>query len=351
MSRLDTIFFGLLIFVPVALGAAWFSALSPITVFILSALALIPLAKFLSDATEALADHVGPAAGGLLNATFGNAPELIIAIFALSAGLVDVVKASLIGSILGNLLLGLGVALFAGGLGRHKQEFNVTAARSNASTLLLAATALVLPALFFLSSGIPELTIDHLSIAVSILLILGYVATLIFALVTHKHLYATEPDGDAAAWSVMKALVILIASTGAVVLVSDVLVGALEPLIATFGWPPLFVGAIVLALAGNAAEYLAAIRAAAGNKVLLSTQIALGSATQIMLFVIPVIVIVSALVGHPMDLVFTIFELVAVVFAIFITNSIIEDGETNWLEGVLLFIVYCVIAVAFFFHP
>lgn len=351
MSRLDHWFLVLLIFVPIALGAEWFSLLPPIPVFVLALLALVPIAKFLSDATEALAEHVGPAAGGLLNATFGNAPELIISIFALSAGLVDVVKASLVGSILGNLLLGLGLALFAGGLFRPKQEFNVTAARSNASTLLLAATALVLPAFFFLSPGISAVVVDHLSIAVSILLILGYIATLFFSLYTHKHLYATEPDEDAAGWSIKKGLVILFLSTGAVILVSDVLVNSLTPLIATFGWPPLFVGAIVLALAGNAAEYLAAIRAAASDKVLLATQISLGSATQIMLFVIPVIVIASALLGKGMDLVFTLFELVAIIFAIFITNSIIEDGETNWLEGALLFLVYCIVAVAFYFHP
>lgn len=351
MRHLDRFFFGLLVFVPLAVGAARISSVPPIAVFILSVLALVPLAKFLSDATEGLAEHVGPAAGGLLNATFGNAPELIISIFALSAGLADVVKASLVGSILGNLLLGLGLALLVGGMRRKKQEFNVTAARLNASTLLLAATALVLPAFFFLSSGISETVIEHLSIAVSILLVLGYATTLMFSLYTHKHLYIVEPDEDATAWSVRKSVIVLLLATAAIVAVSDVLVGALTPLIALFGWPPLFVGAIVLALAGNAAEYLAAIRAAVHDKILLATQISLGSAVQILLFVIPVVVLVSALLGKGMDLVFTFFELIAVVFAIFVTNSIIEDGETNWLEGALLGIVYCVIAAAFFFHP
>ncbi len=351
MSKTDKIFLALLFFVPAALGAAWFTSASPVVVFILSAFALAPLAKFLSDATEALSEHVGPAAGGLLNATFGNAPELIISIFALSAGLVDVVKASLVGSILGNLLLGLGIALLAGGWKRVKQEFNVTAARSNASTLLLAATALVLPAAFFLTPGIGETTVDHLSVAVSFFLIIGYVATLIFSLHTHKHLYAVEPDADATSWGIGTSITILLVATAAVLVVSDVLVGALTPLIANFGWSSLFLGAIVLALAGNAAEYLAAIRAAMSDKVLLATQISLGSATQIMLFVIPIIVIASAALGHGMDLVFTTFELVAIIFAIFVTNSIIEDGETNWLEGALLLVVYAIIAVAFYFHP
>jgi Ca2+:H+ antiporter len=320
-------------------------------VFILSAIALAPLAKFLSDATEALAERLGPAAGGLLNATFGNAPELIISIFALSAGLVDVVKASLIGSILGNLLLGFGLALFAGGVGRVKQQFNVTAARSNATTLLVAATALVLPAVLLLTPGIAQASVEHLSLVVSALLIVGYVATLYFSLGTHKHLYAVEPDEDALRWSVSTGLIVLIAATLAVALVSDTLVGALSPLIAAFGWRPLFVGAIVVALAGNVAEYLAAIRAALHDKVLLATQISLGSATQVLLFVIPILVIGSALAGHDMDLVFSFFELAAAIFAIFITNSVIEDGETNWLGGALLLIVYAVVAVAFFFHP
>lgn len=351
MSRTDKTFLALLLFVPLALGAAWFTGASPMTIFILSAIALAPLAKFLSDATESLAERLGPAAGGLLNATFGNAPELIISIFALSAGLVDVVKASLIGSILGNLLLGLGLALLAGGIGRVKQQFNVTAARSNATTLLVAAAALVLPAVLLLTPGIAPASVEDLSLAVSALLIVGYVATLLFSLGTHKHLYAVEPDADAVSWGVGTGLLVLVAATLAVALVSDTLVNALSSLMAAFGWPSLFVGAIVIALAGNVAEYLAAIRAALHDKVLLATQISLGSAIQVMLFVIPAIVIGSALVGRGMDLVFSFFELAAVVFAIFITNSIIEDGETNWLEGALLLVVYAIVAVSFFFHP
>lgn len=347
---LDRFFLVLLVFVPASLGAGWLSG-SPAVVFVLSILALVPLAKFLSDATESLAEHVGPAAGGLLNATFGNAPELIISILALSAGLVDVVKASLVGSILGNLLLGLGLALFAGGIRRERQEFNVTAARSNVSVLLLAATAFTLPALFLLMNGISEAVIEHLSIAVSVLLLVGYVATLYFALRTHKHLYIVEPDEDAVAWSVSRGLTVLLAATIAVIFVSDALVNSLTPLLATLGWSPLFMGAIVLATAGNAAEYLAAIRAAVRNKITLATQISLGSATQILLFVFPVIVLVSALIGKGMDLELSIFELAAVVFAIFTANSIIEDGETNWLEGFLLVVVFCIVGAAFFFHP
>jgi Ca2+:H+ antiporter len=351
MTRTDKIFLALLVFVPLALGAAWATSLSPILVFILSALALAPLAKFLSDATESLAERVGPAAGGLLNATFGNAPELIVSIFALSAGLVDVVKASLIGSILGNLLLGLGLALFAGGIGRMKQSFNITAARSNATTLLLAATAFVMAGVLFLTPGISALVIGRVSIAVSVLLIIAYIATLVFSLGTHKHLYMVEADPDTAGWTTGAALLILIVATLGIALVSDTLVGALSRLIGHFGWPPLFVGAIVLALAGNVGEYVAAIRAALSDKVLLATQISLGSATQLMLFVIPAIVIVSSWTSHAMNLVFTLFELVAAVSAIFIVNSIIEDGETNWLEGALLLTVYAVMGVAFFFHP
>lgn len=351
MSTTDRFFLWMLVFVPVSLGVAWYAGGNHALVFICAVLALVPLAKFLSDATEALAEHVGPAAGGLLNATFGNAPELIISIFALSAGLVDVVKASLIGSILGNLLLGLGLALVAGGWKREKQTFNATAARSNATTLLLAAVALVLPAFFLLMPGVSANVIEHMSIAVSVLLLIGYGATLWFSLRTHKHLYAVEPDEDAAGWSVRFALLVLVVATLAVAFVSDALVNALTPLIGAFGWAPLFVGAIVIATAGNAAEYLAAVRAAARDKITLATQVALGSATQVMLFVLPAIVVVSSFTTHRMNLEFTTFELAAVLFAIFMTNSIIEDGETNWLEGFLLLLVFCITSVAFFFHP
>jgi Ca2+:H+ antiporter len=347
---LDRFFLALLVFVPATFAAAWLSA-PPLAIFILAIFALVPLAKFLSDATEALAERVGPAAGGLLNATFGNAPELILSIFALSAGLVNVVKASLLGSILGNLLLGLGIAIFAGGIGRKKQEFNVTAAKSVVSILLVAIIALALPAVLFLTPGISGATVEHLSVIVSAFLLVGYVATLFFTFGTHKHLYVVEPDNDAVSWSISRSVIVLLASTLAVVFVSDALVNVLTPLLATFGWPPLFVGAIIIATAGNAAEYMASIRAAVHDKITLATQISLGSAVQILLFVIPVIVIGSSFFGQKMNLSFTIFELAALVFSIFITNSIIEDGETNWLEGFLLILVFCIIATVFFFHP
>ncbi|MHB8660859.1 MAG: calcium:cation antiporter [Minisyncoccota bacterium] len=179
----------------------------------------------------------------------------------------------------------------------------------------------------------------------------GYIATLFFTLRTHKHLYIVEPDEDAVSWSTGRGLLVLFVSTIAVIFVSDTLVNARTPLLTTLGWSPLFVGAIVLATAGNAAEYLAAIRAAIRNKITLATQISLGSAVQILLFVISAIVVVSFLFGKGMDLKFPIFELAAIVFAIFTTNSIIEDGETNWLEGFLLVVVFCIIGAAFFFHP
>ena len=340
-----------LIFVPITLIAYWFSFL-PIYLFILSALAIIPLAKFIGEATEELTVHTGPAFGGLLNATFGNATELIIGIFALQAGLIEVVKASITGSIIGNLLLVLGTAIFFGGIKKEKQTFNSTAAKASGSTLLLAVIALVIPAIFLLTSATPSIiVVERLSIIVSVIMIFTYIASLFFSLRTHKHLYTEDVGKYEARWSVSKSIVILLIATFFVAVMSEILVGSIEPLVQTFGWTELFIGVIFIAIIGNAAEHTSAITVAVKNKMDLALQISIGSATQVAMFVAPALVLVSLFFGTQMNLIFNTFELVAIIFSVFIVNSIIEDGESNWLEGLQLLMAYFIMAVAFFFHP
>lgn len=350
---MNKFFIGMLLFVPVAVIAELLGA-SPIIIFILAALAIIPLAKYIGEATEELTIYTGAALGGLLNATFGNATELIIAIFALRAGLVEVVKASLTGSIIGNLLLVLGMAMLAGGWNREKQKFNVTGAKTAASTLLLAVIALVIPAIFVITSpGITHGVTETVSIVVAICMIVAYGANLLFTLHTHKHLYSADvaEETHAAKWSKGTALGVLLAATVAVAFMSEILVGSIEPLVHAFGWTELFIGVIFVAIIGNAAEHASAITVAIKNKMDLSLQVAVGSSTQIAMFVAPVLVLVSLAFAEPMDLVFHTFELVAIIFSVFIVNSIIEDGESHWFEGVQLLVTYLIIAVAFFFHP
>ncbi len=348
----DRIFFGLLILTPIAL-AAEFLHFSPIAIFLLSAAAIIPYAKFIGDATEELAIRTTPSVGGLLNATFGNATELIISIFALQAGLIEVVKASITGAILGNLLLVLGTAMFLGGRNRERQHFNITAAKSSCSMLLLATTALVMPAIFIATTdGTDPSRVAHLSILVSILMIAAYAASLLFSLHTHKHLYkGKDVEAVLPRWSVKKSLGILLAATIGTAVMSEILVGSIVPVVAHFGWTQLFIGIIVVAIVGNVAEHLSAVTAAMKDRMDLALQIAIGSATQIVMFVAPVLVIASLFFRHPMNLVFDLFELAAIVFSVFVTNAVVEDGESTWFEGFQLLIAYIIIAVAFFFHP
>ena len=291
--------------------------------------------------------------GGFLNATFGNATELIIGIFALQAGLIEVVKASITGSILGNLLLVLGTAIFFGGIKKTKQTFNATAAKASGSTLLLAVTALVIPAIFLQTSSISPTggVIEKLSILVAIIMIVSYLASLVFSLFTHKHLYTEDVGKYQAKWSIKKSIIVLIISTVAVAFMSEILVGSIEPLVASFGWTELFIGVIFVAIIGNAAEHTSAITMAVKGKMDLALQVSIGSATQIAMFVAPALVLISLFFPTNMSLVFNTFELVAIIFSVFIVNAVIEDGECNWFEGVQLVMAYIIIAVAFFFHP
>jgi len=350
---MDKFFVLLLGFVPLT-AAAEFMGLSPVVVFFLAAAAIVPLAKYIGESTEELASRTTPAVGGLLNATFGNAPELIIGLVALNAGLIDVVKASITGSIISNLLLVVGMAMFAGGWGRDKQEFNRTSVVAAGSTLFIGAVALIVPAMFASTQLAPALSsaaLEQLSLWVCAALVAMYAGNLVFSLHTHKHLYLTEVGKFEARWSVVRSIVVLLLATATVAWMSEILVGALEPMLYTLHWSTLFVGVIVIAIVGNAAEHFSAVTVARKGRMDLSLQVAIGSATQIALFVAPVLVFGSLLLGHPMDLLFDTFELVSIVLSVFAINLIVADGESNWLEGMQLLCAYVIIAVAFYLHP
>lgn len=344
----------LLLLIPATFAAEYFGA-SALVIFLLSAAAIIPLAKYIGDATEDLALRTNPAIGGLLNATFGNATELIVSIFAIQAGLVEVAKASITGAILGNLLLVLGTAMFVGGRKRERQHFNATAAKTACSMLVLAAVALVVPALFLITGGEEHMhDVQILSIFVSLLMMAAYAANLYFTLHTHRHLYEEEQHDEkeiAPKWSTSKAITILFVSTVVVAVLSEILVGVVRDVVAQFGWTELFIGVIIVAIIGNVAEHLSAITAALKNKMDLSIQIAVGSATQVVMFVAPALVLISLMFGKPMNLVFNTFELVTIVFSVFVTNAVVEDGESTWFEGFQLIVAYVIMAVAFFLHP
>ena len=349
---MEKFFLSLLVFVPITFAAEYFH-LSSLILFFLSAVAIIPLAKYIGEATEELTIYTGPALGGLLNATFGNATELIIGILALQAGLIEVVKASITGSIIGNLLLVLGMAIFFGGYKKEKQKFNILAAKASASTLLLAVIALVIPAIFLQTSGsVNNIVVERLSISVSILMMIAYAASLLFSLRTHKHLYSQDVAiVETAKWSKSRSITTLFIATIAVAFMSEILVGSIEPLVQSLGWTELFIGVIFVAIIGNAAEHVSAITVAIKDKMDLAIQVSIGSATQIVMFVAPALVLVSLFFTEKMSLVFNNFELVVILFSVLITNSIVEDGESHWFEGFQLLIAYAIIAVAFFLHP
>ncbi|HCM51927.1 TPA: calcium/proton exchanger [Candidatus Saccharibacteria bacterium] len=342
-------FLGSLAIVPVAILGNYLHW-SYTTVFFLAALAIIPLAKFLGEATEEIASRSGPALGGLLNATFGNATELIIAGLALNAGLIELVKASITGSIIGNLLLVLGASIFLGGLKHNKQVFNRTAAQASGAILLLGVIALTIPQIFLLTS--PAANAIHskdLSVLVAIIMFVIYLAFLFFIFRTHKHLY-TEELGHESRWSTKKSITVLLASTAGVGWISEILVESIEPALHNLGWTELFVGAVIIAIIGNAAEHASAVVMAVKNRMDLSLQIAIGSATQIAMFVVPLLVFAGLLLGQSMDLIFTTFELATIIVSVMIANIVIQDGESNWFEGAQLLSAYAIIAVGFFLY-
>lgn len=356
----------LLIFVPIGLALEHVFHAEASWVFLASAVAIIPLAGWMGRATEQLAERVGAGLGALLNATFGNAAELIIAIVALNAGLYDLVKASITGSIIGNILLVFGLSAFLGGLKFPMQQFNRTAASLGSTMLVLSAVALVIPAIFHLLSGDQAQAIErNLSLEIAVVLMITYVASLIFTLRTHSHLYlgaAAPAHGESAdhpvdhsghvPWSAGKSFTVLLISAAFVGVMSELLVGATEEAAHTFGMNEVFVGVILVALVGNAAEHSSAILMAMKNKMDLSANIAVGSSIQVALFVAPLLVFLSYFVGpQPMDLVFTTMEVVAVAVSVAIMALIGQDGESHWMEGVQLLAVYVILGLTFFFLP
>jgi Ca2+:H+ antiporter len=354
-------------------------------VFAVSCAAIIPLAGLMGKSTEAIAHRLGPGVGGLLNASFGNAAELIIAIVALQNGLVDVVKASITGSIMGNVLLVLGASFFAGGLRYEKQKFNATAAGMSATLLALAAIGLLVPAMFHAhllldrhlgGRNVVAIVEKDLSLEIAIVLFAVYGLMLLFSLKTHKHLYnageaagaSVRDDPEVAlparqiaarsadgrdGWPQWLALSVLIASTVLVALMSELLVGAIEETSRHLGWTQLFVGVVVVAIVGNAAEHSTAVLAALRNDMELGFQIAIGSGLQVALFVAPALVFISYLPGFPatLDLVFTMLEVVAVGVSVMVVGLVAYDGRSNWMEGLLLLAVYVILGIAFYHLP
>lgn len=368
----------LLVFVPVTLVLEFVMGVHGTPIFVTASLAIIPLAGLMGRATEQLAHHVGAGLGGLLNATFGNAAELIIAGFALHAGLHDVVKASITGSIIGNVLLVFGLSALLGGLKFPVQKFNQTAASLGGTMLVLSAIGLVIPAIFHAVADVPPSTEFTLSRDIAIVLMASYALMLVFSLRTHPHLYmgdtasaekasrgeasqvagtSGESGEDSASNqahhpSARAALTLLLASAATVGVMSEMLVGAIEPAAEQFGMSEVFVGVILVALVGNAAEHSTAVLVAVKNKMDLSVNIAVGSSIQIALFAAPLLVFMSYVIGPaPMDLVFTPFEVVAVGLSVGIIALITHDGESHWMEGVQLLAVYVMLAMGFWFLP
>jgi len=360
----------MLVFIPLAFVAE-FLLHNPLLIFVFSCLALIPLAGLLGEATEELAIHTGPQIGGLLNATLGNAAELIIAIVALSQGRIDLVKASLTGSIIGNLLLILGASLLLGGLRHGLQKFNIRTAGISAAMMTLAIIGLLVPTLFEIlreaqtnSVDVFDTTVDDpalaaFSLGVAGVLILLYVLSLVFSFTQPEYRmqagHGDSGDGGSATpahtpkWSIPVAGGVLAAATLGIVVLSEFLVGAVEPVAEEFGLSEVFIGIIIIPLVGNVAEHIVGVQAAAKNQMDLSLAISLGSSQQIALFVAPVLVFVGVLVGQQMDLFFNAFEIVILFLAVLLANLISLDGESNWLEGAQLLAVYVIAALGFFF--
>jgi Ca2+:H+ antiporter len=333
-------------------------------IFFTAALGIIPTAALMGLATEELAARSGPGIGGLLNVTFGNAPELIIALFALGEGLQEVVKASIIGSILGNILLVLGAAMLVGGIGRDRQYFSATAANVQSLMLFLAATAMVMPAIFELveGKGLPSVnaervdygsTVEQLSLAVAVVLAATYVAGLLFSLKTHRDIFNPPEDhrGETAfGWSARRSVAMLAIAGAAVGVMSEVLVGSISEASQSVGLSEFFIGVIVIAIVGNAAEHWVAVLVAHKNRMNLAVNIAIGSSAQVALFVAPILVFASFIIGpEPMALVFNGFEMGAVLFAVLIANYVTHEGESTWFEGVQLLAVYLILGLAFGF--
>ncbi len=337
----------LLVFVPLSLLAQLVHQQA--VVFVASALAILPLAALIGQATEQIAIRLGPQAGGLLNATLGNVTELIVGCFLIAAGDVAILKATLIGSIVGNLLLVTGLSFAAGGLRRKNLKFSAQAASVHTSSLLLAVAGLVMPALLLLTSSVTFVERETVSVFVAVVLMLLYVAALAFMHVTHAHLFHAPQRGETQTWSTGSAFAVLAAAALAVGLESDLLVGSLHAAIAALRIPTIFVGLILIPVVGNAAEHASAVFFALRNKVDVTLEIAVGSSTQVAMFVAPLLVFISLAMARPIDFVFTGFEIGIAALATLIVTVTSLDGRTNWLEGVQLLGAYLVIALTAYF--
>jgi Ca2+:H+ antiporter len=345
----------LLVFVPIPIFGEMFG-LSPTWVFVTSCLGIVPLAGLMGKATEYLAERVGVGFGALLNSTFGNACELIISIAALRAGLIDIVKASITGSIIGNVLLVVGASMLAGGMKYDTQTFNRVAATTSATLLALAAISLTVPTVFhyYCAPG-AHVNETKLGLAIAIVLFISYVLGLIFSLKTHKQLYSGH-EGDeidaalgVTGWGVRRSAGVLLVATVLVAWLSECLVHAVEPAAKSLGMSKLFIGVVVVAIIGNAAEHSTAVLMAMKNKMDLALQIALGSGAQIALFVAPVLVFLSFLLGDPINLCFTELEIMSIIVSVLILAFVATDGECNWLEGSQLLAVYVILAAMFYY--
>ena len=365
----------LLIFTPIAIALEFINT-DHIVIFVIASVALIPLAKLIGDSTEHLSVHYGATLGSLLNVTFGNAAEIIIAIVAINAGLIDLVKASITGAILGNILLIFGLSILAGGIRYKEQYFSQENVGLQSSMLFLAIIGLAIPTILVNTLNADsantsiqnQLNIQILSDILAFLLLAIYIAGIIFTFFTHKHLFLTQSHFDhkkdqkeegrvqeeghsssTTSWSKRKSFLFLGLSMAGVIAISEILVGSVEVTAKQFGFGELFVGAIIIGIVGNAAEHSSAIVLARKGKIELSIGIAAGSGTQIALFVVPILVIAGILMNQPFSLVFTLFELVTIFLAAIILNLISRDGKSNWFEGILLTFVYVIIAIGFFF--
>jgi Ca2+:H+ antiporter len=340
----------LLIFLPIALVLELAQG-APLLIFAASALAVVPLSGILGDATEELAGRAGPRVGALLNATLGNAAELIITILAIKEGLLELVRASITGSIIGNLLLVAGVAIIAGGLKHGTQRFDRRSAVMNATLLIMAALVLTVPSFFNFAIEPNFANVESLSLITAGVIIVTYVLSMVFSLTAKNAEPIARPAAHTPVFSTRTALALLAVSTVLIALVSEFLVGAVEPMVQQLGISELFVGIILVPIIGNVAEHVVAVEVALKDHMELSMGIALGSSLQIAMFVAPLLVFISLPFGHPLTLEFTTFELIALLASCFIAAQVSADGETNWLEGVLLLSLYVVMAVAFFFLP
>ena len=347
----------LLIFAPIAAGLE-FAHADHLVLFVVSAIALIPLAKLIGDSTEHLSTHYGHTAGSLLNVTFGNAAEIIISVVAISAGLLDLVKASITGSIIGNILLIFGLSLIAGGFRYKELSFSRENIGIQSSMLFLAIIGLAIPTILastILSPSENQVQVQILSDALAVILLIVYILGIMFTFITHKHLFTPREtmqdmqESHGTHWSKKKSFLLLAASMAGVIVVSEILVASVETTGEELGFGQLFVGAIIVGIVGNAAEHSSAILLARKGKIELSIGIAAGSGSQIALFVVPILVFAGIAMGQPFTLVFTLLELATLFLAAIILNLIVLDGKSNWFEGVMLTAVYIIIAIAFFF--